>query len=67
MCVCQVLRKNNIFCSLREKEKIYLVTSLCFSTEFYHFYTRLLPPDFNHARRWAVIEMGLEIMHGKYS
>jgi hypothetical protein len=25
----------------------------------------VLPPDFNHARRWAVIEMGLEIMHGK--
>lgn len=40
MCIRQVSRKNNIFCSLSEKEKIYLVTSLCFSTEFCLFYTR---------------------------
>ena len=27
----------------------------------------VLSPDFNQVRRWAVIEMGLENIHGKYS
>jgi hypothetical protein len=27
----------------------------------------LLSPDFNQVRRWAMIEMGLENIHGKYS
>ena len=40
MNVCQVSRKNNIFCDLCKKEIVYLVKSIIFSTEFYLFYTR---------------------------
>jgi hypothetical protein len=46
MCVHQVLYKKNIFCSLREKEKNYLVISLSFSTEFCPFYTRHMTNHF---------------------